>query len=47
MVISIGMEHLYLVTLLFMCLNRLTMTVIYVQGGKIWLDSACQVLFLH
>ena len=46
-VVSIGMEHLSLMTSLIMFLNRLTKRSRYLGGCNMKLDSTCQVLVLH
>ena len=46
MVITLGIERLSLVTLLFMYLHRLTTIIRYFGGCKMQLDSKCQVFFL-
>ena len=46
-VISIGMELPSLVKLLFIYLKRLKTIIKYFGGCKLWLDSTCQVFFIH
>ena len=43
----IGMAHLFLVILLFIYLNRWITTIRHFGGHKVWLNSICQMLFMH